>query len=110
MNATDPLSSDLAGIERRLTAWGRAGPPGALRSQVLDRVRRELIHERRVGPWQFAGALAVAAFVMANLTLIAASSPAVPLWQPASDRERIETRAESLRQVFPELSSRGGGW
>ena len=110
MNPTDPLPSGLAGIERRLTAWGRAEPPEALRPAVLDQVRRELIHQRRVGPWRFAGALAVAASVVANLTLIAASSPAVPLRQPAPDRQRAETRAELVRQLLPELGSRAAGW
>jgi hypothetical protein len=106
MNPTDPLPSDLAGIERRLTAWGRAEPSGSLRPAVLDQVRRELIHQRRVGPWQFAGVLAVAALVIANLTLIAASSSAAFLRQPASDGEWIETRAELVRQVLPDLESR----
>lgn len=101
MTASD-LPDDLARLEAALAARARPAPSAALRERVLASARRERARSaRRMGPWEFAAAVAAVVLVCLNLSMAAVR--ALPRFAPASPAPEATA---ALARLAPHLGER----
>jgi len=99
------LSSDLQQLERELSSRTLPEPSACLRQRVFNDFRAQLCAERRRNNWRFAVAVAATALVWMNLSMSATQATDFGFRRSlqSESRESIETIAQQIQQLLPEL-------
>jgi hypothetical protein len=103
MTDNGDLPSELQQLERDLIEHSRRRTSDDLRPRILGDLRSRLRAEQLRSRWQFALAVALVVLVWMNLSISATQATDFGL-RPATPPENVETIAEQIRQLAPELS------
>lgn len=105
MMENSSLPPELLRLEQQLAARPRPQPRAGQKLRFVQSVRAELYRQRAGARWAFAAAVAASALVWLNLSLSASQATDCGL-RLADGAESIETTADEIRRLVPELPPR----